>query len=285
VADEVMQQPAHLPGQSSSSLKAPLRVSDCALHSVLRRPAADDTYNESSGRGEVATPPLEEGVEINPDELMLAPRWKPIETPVRVQPTPLSDGLPPLQRQAASGAVSHCDTPSGMRKVTSGSFEGGKTLDDYFPDLVGTRYWGSNNTAGPFDNGYRAGSAVQLIGDLPIPCATSAAPTTLTQTVKIIRLRGNGLRIMEGGRPLEGRTLDDIRRSGRDQSRAPFRQTWVGAVTMADPISGAPYSAFSTYEFKADLTSSLTGAGGAALVRWGVTVESSAGRVTKNEVR
>ncbi len=217
-----------------------------------------------------------EGFEVDPGQLMFLPRW-------RVAELPAASAEATVQRQPL--VADHCDTPSAMQKVTSGSFQGGKTMDDYFPDLVGQGFWGSNNTGGTFDNGTRAGSAVQLIGLLPIPCATSTAPTTLRQSATIVRAKANGALMMENGTALEGRTFDDIARSGRDQSRAPFRQTWVGAVSMADPISGIPYNTLRSYEWEVNLTTGLAGAGGTVSVGWGVTVEASGGRVTKNEVR
>ena len=224
----------------------------------------------------------EEGYEVAPEELMILPRLSML--PQDAGPETASFAATgTLQRQAP--AASHCDTPEQMRKVISGTFEGGKTLDDYFPDLVGRGVWGSNNKAGPFDNGTRAGSSVQLIGELPIPCDSSTAPTTLGQTATIVRARADGKKIMEKGKPLEGQTIDDIARSGRDQSKPPFRQTWVGAVSMADPISGIPYSTLKSYEWEVNLTTSLTGAGGSVSVNWGVTVEAAGGKVTKNEVR
>jgi hypothetical protein len=211
---------------------------------------------------------------------MLTPQWNMVEFPAETTVAPSGISSPTLQRQAG-----HCDKPSSMRKVTSGTFEGNKTLDDYYPELVGAKFWGSNKTAGPFDNGSRAGSAVQLVGGLAIPCATSDSPTTLGQSATIVRARADGKKLMEGGKPLEGQTIDDIQRSGRDQSKSPFRQTWVGAVSMADPISGIPYASLESYEWEVNLQTSLTGAGGTVSVSWGVTVEASAGKVTKNEVR
>lgn len=253
-------------------------------HSVLQRQGADETTEPSSTEtAESDASASKEGIEVDPSELMLLPKWDFSKLGEQSSFSPVSSltGAPVLQRQG----VSHCDTPDRMNKVTSGSFVGGKTLDDYFPDLVGTRTWGSNNTAGPFDNGFRAGSSVQLLGYLRIPCDTTGTPTTLGQTVTIVRMKGNGRPLMENGKALEGQTLDDIARSRRDQSKAPFRQTWVGTVSMADPISGAPYSAFNSYELEANLKTSLTGPGGTVSVDWGVTVESSGGKVTKNEVR
>jgi hypothetical protein len=98
-------------------------------------------------------------------------------------------------------------------------------------------------------------------------------------------MRANGARLNEGGRPLEGRTLDDIARSRRDATRPPFRQEFDFAVSMADPISGIPYRGLASYELEVNLKSSLSGPGGSESVDWGITVEAMAGRVTKNQVR
>lgn len=221
--------------------------------------------------------------EVNPGDLVMLPQTQLILQPPAAPSLASGPAGAVLQRQGSG--VTACDTPSQMLKVTSGPLQDGKTMDDYFPDLVGKGVWGSNSTAGPFDTGTRAGSVVQLIGMLPIPCVTTTVPTTLRQTATIVRARANGNPMAEGGKPLEGQTLDDIARSGRDQSRPPFRQTWLGAVSMADPISGIKYATLRTYEWEVNLTTSLAGAGGTASVDWGVTVEASAGRVTKNELR
>jgi hypothetical protein len=218
----------------------------------------------------------EEGFEVGGD-LMLLPRWH-VAT---VLPANGSGG-PVLQRDKSTDA---CHMPTAMRAVISGKFEGGKTLDDYFPDLVGKGFWGKNDTAGTFDNGTRAGSSVQLIGEYPSPCVDAGKNFTLGQTATIVRARANGKKMMENGKPLEGQTIDDIKRSGRDQSKPPFRQEFGFAVSMADPISGIPYNTLTSYEWEVNLTTSLTGKGGSKSVNWGVTVEASGGKVTKNEVR
>ncbi|OYY68112.1 DUF4157 domain-containing protein [Sphingomonas sp. 28-63-12] len=243
---------------------------------AVQREAADGEEQVAPEEGAPAEETAK-GFEINPEELIVLPRAE-----LMLLPDDSDESF--VQRQAAAPA-NRCDTPDRMTALISGSFLGGKTMDDYFPDLVGQNFWGSNNTAGPFDNGSRAGSSVQLIGQLPIPCATSPNPTTLAQSATIIRARANGSLMMENGRPLEGQTFDDIARSRRDQSRAPFRQTWVGAVSMADPISGIPYSTLRSYEWEVNLTTSLTGLGGTVSAGWGVTVEAAGGRVTRNTVR
>jgi hypothetical protein len=246
--------------------KIPVQSSRAALLPP-GEPEADATADTAS----------EEGFEVG-DELMLFPNWQ-------IVTLPPDEGPAVLQPVAPGPAPDACNTPLGMRKVTSGTFEGGKTLDDYYPDLVGRDIWGSRDTAGTFDNGTRAGSAVQLIGEYAAPCLAGGSAFTLGQTATIRRARANGARMMEGGRPLEGQTLDDIARSGRDQSRAPFRQEFGFAISMADPISGIPYNTLRSYEFSVDLTSSIRGAGGTRSVSWGITIEASGGRVTRNDLR
>jgi hypothetical protein len=169
--------------------------------------------------------------------------------------------------------------PIRMRKVTSGTLEGGKKVSDYYPSLVGTNTWGSDTTAGPFDNGVRAGSVVQLIGE--IPAGVSHTEYQLKQTATFTKLRANGT-----ANPLEGVTFDDIARSGADQSKTPFRQVFGNNVTMCDPISGLPYNTLTTYECAASLTTSLVhiATSASVSVNWGVVIEASGGTVTKNTV-
>ena len=84
---------------------------------------------------------------------------------------------------------------------------------------------------------------------------------------------------------LEGQTLDDVARSGRDQSTTPFRQTWDNKVTMCDPISGVPYNTLKTYDFAADATTSIVHKDGASKsVNWGVKLKAKDGKVTVNTV-
>jgi hypothetical protein len=185
---------------------------------------------------------------------------------------------------AVLAAPDACDVPLEIHKVTAGQFEGGKTLDDYYPELVGTGSWGASGAAGPFDTGTRAGSAVQLVGTYPAPCAAGGSAFTFGQTATILRARADGKKMTENGKDFEGQTFDDIKRSRRDQSKPPFRQTFGFAVSMADPISGIPYKTLKSYEFHVDLTTSLSGPAGSKSVAWAVRIEASAGKVTKNDL-
>ena len=278
----VVQQSGNAPinpvAASRGSANLPEQLVRDGASGILQRDTASDV-EPTPAVTDSSPAPEAEGYEINPDELMILPRARLVLAPEGTGQGSASPSPPVLQQQ-----LGHCDTPFSMEKVISGNFRE-KTLDDYFPDLVGAGAWGSNNVAGPFDNGTRAGSAVQLIGNLRIPCAADGTPTTLGQSATIVRARANGAVLMENGRPLEGQTLDDIARSGRDATQAPFRQTWAASISMADPISGIPYAGLRSYELEVNLTSSLTAPGGTVSVGWGVTVEAAAGRVTRNEVR
>lgn len=268
-----------------------VQQSGSAVQGVSKIGQPDDVHEQDSGLATVqrqteedtpqAEGPEEEGIEIGDQLIMMLPRWRFVTLPVTEAPFATPSAPAVLQRQALAPATS---CPSRMRKVIGGKFEGGKTLDDYYPDLVGAKAWGKNDTAGPFDNGVRAGSAVQLIGEYRSPCIPTAV-YTLGQTASTVRFRINGKKAMENGKPLEGTTFDDIQRSQRDQSKPPHRQYLSFAISMADPISGAPYSTLKAYEFEVNLTSSITGPDGTQSVDWGVTIEASGGRVTKNEVR
>ncbi len=194
--------------------------------------------------------------------------------------------LPPDEASPAApkAAPLSCDSLIEFHKVTSGKFEGGKTLDDYYPAWVGKDAWGAKDTAGPFDTGKRAGSALQFVGTYPMLCPHGGTVFPTAQTARIRRARANGVKGTEDGKDLEGQTIDDVKHSGQDQSKAPFRQTWKWAVSFADPISGIEYKDLDSYELHVDLTSSLSGPGSTSSVTWGVRVEAKAGKVTRNDL-
>ena len=165
-----------------------------------------------------------------------------------------------------------------MRKVISGSLEGGKKVSDYYPDLAGTKSWGGDTSAGTFDNQTRAGSVVQLIGE--IPAGSNPADFTFKQNITVTSLKIDGK-----PHALEGQSLDDIARSGRNQAAAPFRQTWSNKVSMCDPISGVPYNNLKTYDFAANAITSIVHKNGATkTVSWSIKVKAAAGKVSENTV-
>lgn len=254
------------------------QVGDHQAAPTLRRKALDLELDREPPATSSSPEEDSEGFEVDPDEFMTLPRPAPVATPKAAGETP------PTSELEGSLAVKPCDKPQKMVKIISGKFAGGKTLDDYFPELIGTQTWGANDTAGPFDNGYRAGSSVQLIGYLPSGCTASSSSTTLAQTATMVRARVNGLKATAYGKELEGQTRDDLKWGGWDPSGPPFRQSWENAVSMADAITGAPYKKYKSYENQTKLTSSLTGGGSTVSVDWGITIEASNGTVTKNEV-
>jgi hypothetical protein len=180
--------------------------------------------------------------------------------------------------EAASSNI--CAAPESMTKRISGTFAGGLSLDDYYPDLVGKGYWDGAATAGPFDTGTRVGSSVQLAGTIRIPCRPDLF--SLAQTVTYTRLRVGGT-----ADPNEGKTFDDIAKSGRDATRAPFRQEFMNLdgywISMADPPS-VVYGATTDLEFDRDFVTSLVGPSGRRSVSWSTSIRIAGGKVTRNSV-
>ncbi len=178
------------------------------------------------------------------------------------------------------GKAVSCQKPLSMLKVVSGPLQGSKTMDTYYPDLKGKGYYDHPATAGSFDTGTRAGANVQLIGTIPNTC--TAGNFTLGQTVKYTNTVRNGIR-----HPNQGVTQDDIAKSGRDASKAPFRQEWVDGstlkISMADPPSVA-YSAGDNIEWDREFVTSLSGPGGSKLVKWSTSIRVVNGALTKNTV-
>jgi len=170
-----------------------------------------------------------------------------------------------------------------MHKIVSGSFQGGLTMDSYFPDLSGTGLWAHAGTGGPFDTGSQAGGNVQLFGVINAPCPPSQFH--LEQTANPVRFRVGGV-----AHPLEGTTFDDIARSGRDFSRAPSRQDFLGGgtaplgyiISMADPPSINYGPSRPDVERNTNFVSSLVGPGGRQSVSWSQSVRVTAGAVTVN---
>lgn len=177
------------------------------------------------------------------------------------------------------GGTSSCDQPLSMSKVTSGQFQGGKSMDDYYPDLVGRGYWQHSGSAGPWNTGSRVGSNAQLFGTIPSPCRPELF--SLAQTVTRTRDRINGVT-----NPTEGQTFDDIAKSGRNASISPFRQDWLGGgynISMADPPS-IGYSSTTNAEWDRDFVTSLIGPGGRRSVNWSISIRIENGGVTRNTI-
>lgn len=176
-------------------------------------------------------------------------------------------------------AASSCDVPMSMTKITSGAFAGGLAMGDYYPDLVGRGFWMNGATGGAWDTGSRAGVNVQLFGTVPSPCLPGQY--TLEQSVTRDWEKINGVETSRSGT-----TSDDIAASGRDQSRAPFRQLFLGNglnISMADPPSAA-YSSTLDVDYKKRFVTSLRGPGGRQSVNWTIELKTSGGSVVTNSV-
>ncbi len=201
---------------------------------------------------------------------------------------PLGGGAPPpapSPAPAAAAASESCGQPRGMGKVTSGAFLGSLTMDSYYPDLVGQDFYQHPGSGGPFDTGSRAGANVQLFGTIPSPC--QPGQYRLEQTITRTRFRINGT-----VHPEEGRTFDDIAKSGRDATTTPFRQEFLGGgsaplgyvITMADPPSTG-YRPTDSIDHDRDFVTSLVGPAGSSSVSWSLTTRIVNGRVTQNTLR
>jgi len=211
----------------------------------------------------------------------------PVDIPAMGEPDelieqPVAGGAAPVVSTPA--AADSCGQPRSMHKLTSGAFLGGLTMDSYYPDLAGRGFYDHPGTGGTFDTGSRAGANVQLYGVIPSPCLPDQFH--LEQTVTRTRLRRNGV-----ADPTEGQTFDDIAKSGRDASRPPFRQEFLGGgtaplgyiISMADPPS-AGYNATTNMERDLDFVTSLVGPSGRQSVTWSLSTRISGGAVTSNVV-
>jgi hypothetical protein len=153
-------------------------------------------------------------------------------------------------------------------------------MADYYPDLAGKGYWDHGGTAGPFDTGARVGANAQLVAEIHIPC--DPARFSLAQTVTYVKTIRDGVH-----HPDEGKTMDDIAKSGRDASKAPFRQEFMGtagwAISMADPPS-VTYGPSSNIEWDRSFVTSLVGPGGRSDVNWSTSIRVVNGSVTRNTI-
>jgi hypothetical protein len=173
-----------------------------------------------------------------------------------------------------------CDAPLLMRRVTSGPFKHGLTMDDYYPTLSGNDYWAHAGTAGPFRTSKYAGSNVQLIGLIPSTC--DPRDFRLEQKVHFTRDRVDG--VVD---PLEGQTLDDIANAHQDASRPPFRQERRDNLGIHISMADAPAARFRgqpNLELDRDFESSLVGPGGSQSVTWSQSIRFVNGKVTRNDL-
>lgn len=260
----------HPPGPSLS--RAPWTT----LFGPTHRPTLDLDGGQHEGLGIASIPGVDAG-----EDIIEEPRFRFDSIPIEEPPTRGGGASASPMDGGGGGAAggSSCDVPMSMTKVTSGSFQGGLVMGDYYPDLVGRGFWTNGGTGGPWDTGSRAGANVQLFGTVPSPCRPEQY--TLEQTVTREWEKIDGVATARSGT-----TSDDIAASGRDQSRAPFRQMWLGGglnISMADPPS-ATYSATRDIDYKKHFVTSLRGPGGGRSVNWTIELKTSGGTVVTNSV-
>ena len=186
-----------------------------------------------------------------------------------------------------------CFEPSGpMVKVTSGRLHGklrdGSELStlDYFPDERGKGTMRNIRTAGPFIDDNIAGANVQLYGTILSGCRPELF--SLRQTVTHTVNKEDGVSTAK-----EGTSVDDIKESGQDASKAPFRQDWLDDdgyhISMADVPGyylsrGRAFDSSTNIEFVKDFVSSLVGSAGESSVNWSYRLKIEDGKVIENEV-
>jgi hypothetical protein len=179
----------------------------------------------------------------------------------------------------ATPATIGCDVPLSMTKVTSGSFQGGLSMEKYYPGFAAEGLWQHGGSAGPFNTGSQVGSNVQLFGTVPSPCKPDQYH--LAQTVTYTKAIFNGAH-----HPKEGVVQDDMAKSGGDYDHAPARQDFLGNgynISMADP-PGINFNGGSNIEFDRSFTTSLVGPGGQVSVSWSTSIKIENGTVTTNTV-
>jgi len=137
------------------------------------------------------------------------------------------DGL--QASQPSSQPTCDCCCAERMDAVVKGKFVGGKTINDYFPDLKGTDFVNNKKpgVAGPFSNKTHIGIQVQLPSDV----SGDGKKCSLEQWAWVQSMVVAGRQQMK-----PGTNIDDMKRSGRDQSKPPFRQYINGSPSMADPV-------------------------------------------------
>lgn len=170
-----------------------------------------------------------------------------------------------------------CDCkPKKITLVKDGDFKGGKTMDDYYPDLKGKGYYDHPGKAGPFDTGSRVGANIQIVGE--VEGDASKCKVTQELFVETENINGNTDR--------QGKTYDDIKKSGRDATKAPFKQDFNGQTSFADPPSYG-YGPTTNITSKRVFTSCVVGCDGKTkcCVKWSLEIIVVKGVVTKNEVK
>jgi RHS repeat-associated protein len=136
-----------------------------------------------------------------------------------------------LQRRRSKapggGKLDPCCCVESVDVVLSGPFEGGLSLEDYYPDLKGTDYLSSQpKQAGPFSNSSVVGAKVQITSKVKGPGTRCNFSQDVWVDIETIGGKSSGR---------EKKNYDDITKSHRDQTKPPFRQNIGGNPSMSDP--------------------------------------------------
>jgi len=169
-----------------------------------------------------------------------------------------------------------CDCePIEVYVVVRGNFEGSKTMDDYYPDLKNTGSYVHPERAGEFDTGSRVGVNVQIVGKV------KGNPSKCKLNQELLVEREN----INGDTSRQGNSYDDIKKSGRDATKSPFKQIFNQKISFADPPSYA-YGPGTEIDSKRFFTSCVIACDDKrkCCVRWSLEIKVENGRVTKNQV-
>ena len=148
---------------SKHKLYSPLCLQNTIGNQAVRRLFASNTGETKEGAKTFEFPGFvpyfnRSALSVNPST-MIQPKRR-AEGALRVEPPPSGEpgeitdqpaggGTPPVVPTPPVG--DSCGQPTGMHKLTSGSFLGGLTMDSYYPHLRGRGVYAHPGTAGPFD--------------------------------------------------------------------------------------------------------------------------------------
>jgi hypothetical protein len=192
-----------------------------------------------------------------------------------------ADPAKPFQG-AASLKPNACAAPKSLKKIISGPFEGGVSLETYYPNAHGEESgtWLNGNIAGPWNTGQVAGANIQIVGTIPGPCNPEFF--FLGQTVKTTLFVENGKHTHP---EKEGVLRDDVAENVDNPDHSSFRQEWLGPeglhISTADPPS-VSYNRFSNIQADTTYVTWLAGLGGKSEIAWKTSIRVVNGEVVKN---
>ena len=143
-----------------------------------------------------------------------------------------------------------CCCVDDIDAVIKGPLQGGKGMNDYFPDLDKSMFGNQPGQAGPWTTPNRVGVNVQITSST----SGNSSKCHFTQDIHVDTQLINGEKGL-----MHDTEFDDLEATGQDESQAPFRQPVNGSPSMADPPS-MPRIPNTTYS--ATLTTCLNSGGG-----------------------